>query len=149
MRTPTRFASAILSGLLLLSGCHNNPSPPAPAPGVDLGTPDPRTNWALISRAYDDAGLSRQDKRTLTAPDDIRQLKSYFPDMSTAATSNVHGAWSPLMVIQFHTADGADVYVVTDYRLYRIGDSSRGDFVVRPGFADYMQRLFIPGAAGQ
>jgi hypothetical protein len=149
MRTFPRTAAAILSGLVLLSGCQNNAQPAAALPGLETDTPDPKTDWAQVLRSYDDAGILRNDRRNVTAPADIARLKSFFPELSTTNMSNLHGGWNAWIIIHFHTAAGADTYVLSDYRLYRIGDSPRGDFVVRPGLADFEQHIFLPSAAAQ
>jgi hypothetical protein len=146
----SRMTLAFLSGLILLSGCdHNTPPPASSIPGLETNTPDPKTDWAQVLRAMDDGGLTRNDQRTLTSLENIRELNSFFPELATKTISNVHGNWHPWLVVHLHSAAGIDTYISTDYRLYRIDDGARGDFVIREGFTDYVQRMFMPGGTPQ
>jgi hypothetical protein len=140
-----RIGGSVLLGLALLNGCHGTAPPTDPLASA-ASTPDPKTDWVQVLRALDETGLTRNDKRTITTADEIARLRSFFPDLATNIPSGLHGAWSAWIVLRFHTADGADTYVSSDYRLYRVDDGARGDFVLRPGFSDEIQRLFSPNA---
>ena len=133
----------MLLAVALLTGCRQNPPPPSAStapPGA--ATPDPATNWVQVHRWMDDAGLTHNDHRTITSADQIAALKAFFPALGTTEQSTLHANLSPWIVINFHTADGTDTYISTDYRIYRIDEGGRGDFVVAPGFIDAVQRLF-------
>jgi hypothetical protein len=141
-----------LTVVVLLAGCQPAPPPPAPPQASvtsdPMPLPDPTTNWALVMRAADDMGLARKDPPLpVSSPQRIARLKTFFPDMQTTATSTMHAGWTPLIVIRFHTANGKDTYVVSDYRIYRVDQGDRGDFVVLPGFADYVDQLLATAAA--
>jgi hypothetical protein len=138
-----------LAAVVLLAGCQPSAQTPPPATGAPdpAQTPDPTTNWAQVLRAMDDMGLTHNDAPlTVSSPAGIAKLQSFFPDMRTTATSTMHAAWTPWIVVHFHTADGKDTFVLSDYRIYRVDDGRRGDFVVSAGFTDYVDRLFATPA---
>jgi hypothetical protein len=106
-------------------------------------TPDPATNWAQVLRSMDDMGLVRNDPPlTVSGPQEIARLQAFFPEAHTMTASTMHAAWTPWIIVHFHTADGKDTFVLSDYRIYRVGDGRRGDFVLTPGFTEYVDRLF-------
>jgi hypothetical protein len=128
-------------GVLLLAGCAANH---APAGGTD---PDQIVS-AEIMRWKDSLGIMRNDKQVLTDPGQLQQLEAFFPDLNNQSTSGVHGGWSPWIVVRFHRGGGKVTYVFSEYRIYRVDDSSRGDFVMAPGFEDYADKLFSQPALG-
>ena len=131
---PLVFA-ALLSAL---AGCQSSNS----------GNAHANAPTADVRRWLDDSGLVRNQTRLLTAAQDVNQLKQFFPDMTTAQQSSIHGSWQPSIVIHFTNADGSETYIFSDYRIYRVDDGKRGDFVVAGDFSGYIDRLF-GGPAGQ
>jgi hypothetical protein len=119
--------------LCTLVGCQAQNSTPHDSSG----------RFVELFRWQDSLGLSHNDKRTVAGADEIGRLQSYFPEMQSARTSELHGPWVPLLKLQFHSADGTDIQVFTDYHLYRIADGVRGDFIVRDGFSDEVDHIFL------
>ena len=123
----------LLAAVLLL-GCQ-------PATPATNSAPQEFVSVDLLRR-LDYSAVSRNDTRTLTDPQAISRLESFFPQLETDRVSNLHADWYPWIVIQFKRADGSMTDVASDYRLYRIDDAKRGDFVAAPGFADFVEQLF-------
>jgi hypothetical protein len=142
MQTSWRFIglTTFLAAFALAVGCRTTPPPPVPADPNAAGATD--ANWAQVLRRLDDSGLAHNDQRTVHSPDDIASLKAFFPDLTTATQSSLHGGWVPWIVVHFHRADGTDTWISSDYRLYRVDDGRRGDFVLAAGFTDYLDQLF-------
>jgi hypothetical protein len=138
--------TALLAVLALAAGCRTTPpsAPLGPTDPVAAGRPD--ANWAQVLRWRDDSGLAHNDQRTVSSPAELARLRRFFPDLATQSESSLHGSWPAWVVVHFHRANGTDTYVSTDYRIYRIDDGSRGDFVLAPGFIDYVYQLFTAPA---
>jgi hypothetical protein len=127
--------TAILAAFAFAAGCHTTPPPP-PDPTA------PNADWAQVLRRLDDSGLSHNDQRTIHSPDEIAKLKGFFPELTTTNQSSLHGGWVPWIVVHFHRADGTETWVSSDFRIYRVDDGRRGDFVLASGFTDYVDQLF-------
>jgi hypothetical protein len=119
----------------LLSGCQSNSPPPRPVgPGGFIS--------AQVLRGRDDAGLPQNDARSITSPDELAHLESFFPDIGTRNESTLHDAVQPWIVVRFRNSAGTETYAISDYRIYKIDTGTTGDFVVAPGFINYVQRIF-------
>jgi hypothetical protein len=142
MEMPRRFIglSTILAAIVLAVGCQS--TPPAPDSADASASPNPNADWTQVLRWRDDSNLTHNDQRTLTAANETAALKQFFPELTTANQSSLHGDWAPWIVIHFHHANGTETFVSSDYRIYRIDEGRRGDFVLAPGFADYIDQLF-------
>ena len=103
---------------------------------------DPAGKSVELRRWMDNLGNSHNDVRTITAPDELARLRSFFPEMQTNQTSDLHGPWQPLLLIRFVNNDDTQTTITTDYHLYRIGDGTRGDFIIKDGFSDEVDHLF-------
>jgi hypothetical protein len=131
----------ILAAWAWTAGCHSA-APPPPGPPDPVAPGPVNADWAQVIRRLDDSGLPHNDQRVITTTGDVARLRHYFPDLDTTAESPLHGGWAAWVLIRFHSAGGLDTWVSTDYRIYRINDGHRGDFVLTPGFADDVDRFF-------
>jgi len=122
----------LLISLLFISGC-----------ALFSGNHAPHTDFysADVLRSLDEEGISRNDECTLTDPARLAALQAFFPEILTKKESTLHAAWIPWIVIRFRYADGTEVYVESDYRIYRMGDGKRGDFVLKDGLSDLVNGL--------
>ena len=114
-------------------GCQTAAPPPS-APNAYIA--------AEVRRRLSEDGLLRNDQLTVTTPDEIGTLRSFFPDMGTKHVSTIKEPWTPWIIIFFRRADGTGTYAVSDYRLYRIDEGQSGEFVVSPGFGAHIEQLF-------
>jgi hypothetical protein len=127
----TRF---IVAGLLFITGC-----------AIFQSGPSVRSDFqsAEVLRSQDEAGVSRNDQCTLHDQAQLAQLEGFFPDLMGTRQSTLNAQWIPWIIIRFHSQDGTVTYVNSDYRIYRVNDGLRGDFVVKSttDFADFVEHL--------
>lgn len=124
----------VLLATLVSVGCSNSAPPAGQAPDKVVS--------ADVLRWKDSLGIVHNDRLVMTDPAQLAQLQAFFPDLKSQSASEVHGDWPPWVVVRLHHADGTVTYLFSEYRIYRIDDSRRGDFVLADGFADYVDKLF-------
>jgi hypothetical protein len=134
---PCQLSSRLAAPLLLAwvgAGCCLNG--PAPERG------DPRKSAfssAVVAPRLDERNNLLHETREVTG-EELRRLASFFPGVGEGRPAAVMDSlWEPTVEVQFRTREGVVTTVVTNGRLWNEG---RGDRRVRPGFSEYLRRLF-------
>jgi hypothetical protein len=94
---------------------------------------------ATITRRFDASGMATNDKLTITDPDQLAVLESYFPQAGTGERGPQSGGWAPAVTIELKPALGRKIRVMSNYEVWSEG---MGDCPIRASFRDYIERLF-------
>ena len=79
------------------------------------------------------------DRLTLSDPEQLAILESYFRQAGRGERGPLAGGWIPSLVITFKPALGREVKVHSNYQVWSEGI---GDWPVKPALKDHVQRLF-------
>ena len=77
--------------------------------------------------------------REFADPEIIRQLMTFFPELTGRKTSNRAAAWKSKANLYFFQPDGEVIQVVTNFEFW---NADHGDFHVRGDLAKYVKALF-------
>jgi hypothetical protein len=94
---------------------------------------------ATITRRFDAQGRMTNDKRTVTEPQELAQLESYFREAGRGERGPLTGGWVPSVVVAFKPKVGREVKVHSNYLVWSEGT---GDWPVKPALKDYIERMF-------
>jgi hypothetical protein len=136
------FAATFMT--VLLVGCNS------PSSGTGVRTaggvspvagahPQSRFTTATITRRFNAAGEATNDKLTITDPEELAVLESYFAQAGKGERGPLSGGWAPTVTIQFKPAMGRTVRVTSNYEVWSEG---MGDWPVKASLRDHIERLF-------
>jgi len=100
---------------------------------------------ATITRTFDSQGQATSDRMTITDPQELVALSSYFPTAGQAQRGPLAGGWQPAVIIKLKPAVGRQVRILTNYEVWSEGT---GDWPAPAGMKDHLNRLFANRVAG-
>ena len=127
----------------LIAGCSAPAKQPQTAGGVDSAAANSsnqsRYSSATVTRTMDSNGRATNDKITISDPQQLNRVMSYFPEAGQNRRGPLAGGWMPAITIHAHPKNGRAVVIRSNYEFWSEGT---GDWPVDAGFRDYIDRLF-------
>ena len=132
----------VLLALGALPGCPHPPKEPAAFVRAVVERPVTRDGRPV----FDEGGLVRMERRTVTDREAIATLASFFPGIGQGKESPAAGAWRAGYWVKFERADGRSVTVTVDGDA-REWSEGHGDWRAGPGLKEYLDGLLAAGAS--
>lgn len=150
MRTSAYLAACL--GALLLIGCNSSGSGSSTAGGIaaangSASSPQATSRYvsATITRTFDSNGQATNDRLTVTDPNELVALQSYFASAGQGQRGPLTGGWQPSVIIKLKPAVGRQVRILTNYEVWSEGT---GDWPAAAGMKDHLERMFANRVAG-
>jgi hypothetical protein len=94
---------------------------------------------ATVTRKLDASGKLTNDRLTVTKPQELAILESYFRQAGRGERGPLTGGWVPSVIVTFKPALGREVKVHSNYEVWSEGT---GDWPVKGGLKDRIERMF-------
>ncbi len=94
---------------------------------------------------FDEAGLVRMERRTVTDPGQVAALAAYFPGVGEGRVSPSAGGWKAGYWVKFERADGSSVTVTVDGD-GRSWSEGRGDWHAAPRLKERLDAILAEPA---
>ena len=120
-----------LLGLVLSLSCAS--------PCLEGSPPAGRFVNATVTRTLDSKGNRAEGRVKVTDPTEVAELASFYPCVGTGRSSLVAAGYKSRVTTVFERPDGKTVTAYSDYEDWSEG---KGDFRVKRGFGEYVDRLF-------
>jgi hypothetical protein len=89
---------------------------------------------------FDEAGLARMERKTVTDRDAVAKLASFFSGVGEGKQSSIAGGWKGGYWVKFERADGKSVNVTVNDR-GSTWSEGHGDWQAMPGLKEYLDQL--------
>ncbi|MBA2707346.1 MAG: hypothetical protein H0U59_06040 [Gemmatimonadaceae bacterium] len=94
---------------------------------------------ATVARKFDASGRVTNDRLTVTEPEELAMLESYFRQAGRGERGPLTGGWVPSVIVTFKPALGREVKVHSNYQVWSEGT---GDWPVKGSLKDRVERMF-------
>jgi hypothetical protein len=133
-----RVQIGLVAGLLL--GCQSFTKDTSPLVKAVVERPVVREGRPV----FDEGGMVRMERKTITAREELDRLASFFPGVGEGKHSGIAGGWKAGYWVKFERADGKSVQLTVNHQ-GTTWSEGQGDWDAPPGLKEHLDRLLVDG----
>lgn len=105
-------------------------------------------NYVQLIIGVDEHGKEISITKDIRDTDDIQRLLDFFPEIGSSQRGGIAASWASCIQIEFHTSNGKQFMIETDYNKWReVPARGRGDYAVPVGFRQYIRQILADYAS--